>query len=138
MPYLKLSSVALPLETKRALAGELTQATLTALHRPASDAERTTVHFAAYAPEDVAIAGRLLADGQESDYTLEFSERNLTPQAKRQLVDALLPVLMQHLGLGANRGDAFKVNIIFRPYAAEDMAIGGRFLPELEREHRTL
>lgn len=138
MPYLKLSSLALSVQTKREIARGLTSATLSALTLPESDAERTTVHFASYTPEDFAIGGRLLADGQQSDYTLEVSERNLTPQSKRRLVDALMPVLMRHLGLGANPHDAFHVNILFRPYVPDDMAIGGRFLPELEHGQRTL
>lgn len=130
MPYLHLTSIPLPLETKRALARDLTAATLRALGLPEAHRARTTVQFAPKAPEDIAIGGVLWADGGEPDYFLQLTDYGLTREKEEALVRELLPAMLGALGLG--REDAFKVNIKFNHYDPNDFAIGGVFLPELQ------
>lgn len=138
MPYVLITTPALPLDVKRALASDLTDAILATLTLSDTERPRTSIHFVSFEPEDCAIGGRLLADGQSPEYTVEVSERNLTPQTKRLLVSAIMPVMVKHLHLDKEPRDADRISIIFRPYVPTDIVIGGRFLPELERNHRTL
>jgi phenylpyruvate tautomerase PptA (4-oxalocrotonate tautomerase family) len=131
MPYLHLTSLPLPLETKRALARDLTAATLRALGLPDADRARTTVHFAPTDPADIATGGVLWADGTPPDYFLQVTDHGLTPEKEAALVGALLPALLQGLGLPPGPPSAFLVNIKCNHYDPRDFAIGGVFLPDL-------
>ena len=94
MPYLHLTSAPLSLETKRALARDLTAATLRALALPDEHRARTTVHFAPVDPADLAIGGMLWADGGTPDYFLQVTDHGLTPEKECTLVRELLPALL--------------------------------------------
>lgn len=131
MPYLRLYSPSLSIELKRKLAIELTEAALTGLDYDDEARQRTTIHFVAIEPDDIAVAGELISDGGSPDYTLELTERHLNHDKKHAVVKTLLPVLMRNFGL--RKEQRWKVNIKFNSYQPEDFAVGGTFLNELER-----
>lgn len=130
MPFLRLYSPSLSIELKRKLAVQLTEAAIRGLEYPEEVQQRTTIHFVAIEPDDVAVAGVLVSDGGTPDYTLEVTERHLTQAKKHAVVKELMPVLMKNFGL--RQEQRWKVNIKFSSYALEDFAVGGTFLSELE------
>jgi phenylpyruvate tautomerase PptA (4-oxalocrotonate tautomerase family) len=131
MPFLRFYSPELPVEQKRLMAQELTEAVLRALHLPDQARDWTTVQFVPFRSEDFAVAGRLMSDTDRPDYHLEFTDRGLNRTKKEALVRILTPLLARLLDLPPDETD--RINIQFNEYHPEDMAVGGHFLDRLPR-----
>jgi phenylpyruvate tautomerase PptA (4-oxalocrotonate tautomerase family) len=129
MPYLRFFCPELPVETRRALARELTAGVVRALHLPPDAREETTVYFLPFHPEDVAVGGVLVADGADPTYHLEVIDRTISPDRRVALNRELTPLLAHLLGLGAEELD--RINLIFHSYDAHDLSVGGRFHDEM-------
>jgi phenylpyruvate tautomerase PptA (4-oxalocrotonate tautomerase family) len=130
MPYLRLYSPTLSIELKRKLAFQLTDATLRGFGYQDEARQRTTIHFVAFEPDDIAVAGELVADVGAPDYTLEVTEHDISDAQRRSVVKELLPVLMQNFGL--RKEQRCKVNIKFNTFSPSDLAVGGTFLNEVQ------
>lgn len=124
MPTLRLYGPALHLPHKRALAEELTEVLLEAL--PDQRREWVRIHFVDALPEDVAIGGVLLADGQHPDCLVELASPALTQRRKQDLANALTLLLARVLGL--RRHERQRIHVRFQTYRPEDLSIGGTFL----------
>lgn len=132
MPYMLLHSLDLPLDKKREIARELASAVIAALQLPEMTRKWTTVQFAPFRLEDVAIAGQLAADTHTADYHLDYHDRRLTYEKKAALVQRLTPLLARLLNVPPDQLDM--INILFYAYEPDDMAIGGRFISDMERQ----
>lgn len=129
MPGLRFYSPELPVEEKRIIAKELTEAVVRSLNLHEEGRYWTLVHFMPFKLEDFAIGGTLVADSQNPCYYLEITERDLTPEKKETLVRELTRVLANLFNLGPDQ--LYKINIIFLEYKPEDMAREGRFLSQM-------
>ena len=97
MPYIRLFSVPLPLDTKRRLAKDITEAVLRAM--PGHKREWTPGHFTPYRPEDFATGGKLIIDGLSRDYFVEFASPNFPAEEMKAVVESLTPLLADALGV---------------------------------------
>src|SRR5205814_1401971 len=70
MPYLRVHSVGLPREIKRTLATELTQTVVETRHLRGIERDGCTVQFSAVSPDDLAIGGKLIANGRLPEYAV--------------------------------------------------------------------
>jgi phenylpyruvate tautomerase PptA (4-oxalocrotonate tautomerase family) len=130
MPFLRLYSPALSIELKRKLAFQLTDAALRGFGYQDEARRRTTIHFVAIEPDDMAVAGELISDVGAPDYTLEVTEHDISDTQRHSIVKELLPVLMQNFGL--RKEQRWKINIKFTTFSPSDLSVGGTFLHELE------
>lgn len=129
MPYLRVHSLELPREVKRTLATELTQTIVETRHLRGAERDLCTVHFSAFAPDDLAIGGKLIANGRAPDYQLEYRDHDLSRNDKRKLARRITETMARVLDLQG--GDLMRVNVMFMEYERQDLAIGGTFLHEL-------
>jgi phenylpyruvate tautomerase PptA (4-oxalocrotonate tautomerase family) len=132
MPYLRFYTPELTVEQKRDIARDITEAMLRALRLPLEARDWTIVHFFPFSPENYAVGGVLSSDSGVVDYHLEVSDRSLTQPMRERIVAEVTPTLVRLLGLKDD--DRFKINIIFRSYSLDDLAIGGFFLRDIERQ----
>jgi len=132
MPYLRLTSLPLDDTTKRHLADELTATVLDVLtdEKP----EWTTVHFTAFDPTDVAVAGRLVADGAMADTHLELSAPGVDEKRWFALRNRLTDVLVDALAI--DDADRWHVNVKLNRYDAHSFAVAGNAADDLDdRRH---
>jgi phenylpyruvate tautomerase PptA (4-oxalocrotonate tautomerase family) len=135
MPYIRLYSPELTLEVKRDLSRTLTESALQALQFPDEARHRTFIHFIPYSLEDMAIAGTMLVDSLDPEYLLEVHERNLDPGKKEALVSRLTAAFSEVMQLAPEQ--AFKIHILIQEYSSADVAIGGQFISELDKNWKT-
>lgn len=129
MPYIRLASLPLSDETKRRLADELTATVLDIL--PDQKPEWTTVHFTAYAPDDMAVAGRLVSDGAPPDMHIEISAPDAVDEkAWIALRNRLTDVLVEELGISETAA-RWHVNVKLNRFDPHSFAIGGDAADEL-------
>jgi phenylpyruvate tautomerase PptA (4-oxalocrotonate tautomerase family) len=132
MPYLRVTSLPLSLEQKRDAVEVLTNTIAQALELSGDRRDWCTVQFTPFQPEDVAVGGRLVADGKQPALHLELSAHDLSRSSKRRLADALTRAMCDLFSLaGVER---YRVHVLFRDYAARDLAVGGLFLDEMWRK----
>jgi phenylpyruvate tautomerase PptA (4-oxalocrotonate tautomerase family) len=127
MPYLRLSSLPLDDATKRHLADELTATVLDIL--PEAKPEWTSVHFTPFAPEDFAIAGRLVSDGGIADTHLEISAPEVDERRWFALRNRLTDVVVEALGIPD--GERWHVNVKLNRYDPHTFSIAGNAADEL-------
>lgn len=132
MPYMRLHSLDLDVAKKREIARELTDAVIRALQLPEMARDWTTVQFVPFRPEDFSLAGQLAVDAHNADYHLDYHDRRLNYEKKAALVRELTPLLARLLDVPPDRLDM--INIMFHEYQPDDMAIGGRFISDMERQ----
>jgi phenylpyruvate tautomerase PptA (4-oxalocrotonate tautomerase family) len=126
VPYLRLQSLELGRELKRTLAIELTQTMVETRHLRGAERDLCTVHFAAFAPEDLAIGGKLVANGRAGDFQLEYRDHDLSRHDKEKLARRLTETVARVLELSGR--DLARVNVLFQDYQRHDLAIGGTLL----------
>lgn len=129
MPYLRLSSLPLDVETKRHLADELTATVLEILRD--QKPEWTSVHFTPFEPGDFAIAGRLVADGAIPDTHLEISAPEVDEKSWFALRNRLTDVLIEALGIPDS--ERWHVNVKLNRYDPHSFAVAGNATDELEQ-----
>jgi phenylpyruvate tautomerase PptA (4-oxalocrotonate tautomerase family) len=127
MPYLRLSSLPLDDATKRHLADELTATVLDIL--PEAKPEWTSVHFTPFAPEDFAIAGRLVSDGGIADTHLDISAPEVDERRWFALRNRLTDVLIESLGIPD--GERWHVNVKLNRYDPHTFSMAGNAADEL-------
>jgi phenylpyruvate tautomerase PptA (4-oxalocrotonate tautomerase family) len=128
MPYVRLASLPLAEETKRRLADELTATVLDIL--PDQKPEWTTVHFTPFAPQDFAVAGRLVADGAIPDTHLEISIGQDVDESKWiALRNRLTDVVVEELGI--DEPERWHVNVKLNRYDPHNFAVAGNAADEL-------
>ncbi|MDQ6943464.1 MAG: hypothetical protein M3169_13240, partial [Candidatus Eremiobacteraeota bacterium] len=130
MPYLRLSSLPLDDATKRHLADELTSTVLDVL--PDQKPEWATVHFTPFAPDDFAVAGRLVSDGAIADTHLEISAPDVDEKSWFALRNRLTDVLVEALAIPDS--DRWHVNVKLNRYDPHSFAVAGNATDELD-EH---
>jgi phenylpyruvate tautomerase PptA (4-oxalocrotonate tautomerase family) len=130
MPYLRLSSLPLDDATKRHLADELTSTVLDVLtdQKP----EWATVHFTPFAPDDFAVAGRLVSDGAIADTHLELSAPDVDEKSWFALRNRLTDVLIEALGIPDS--ERWHVNVKLNRYDPHSFAVAGNATDQLD-EH---
>jgi phenylpyruvate tautomerase PptA (4-oxalocrotonate tautomerase family) len=128
MPYLRLSTLLLDDATKRQLADELTATILDIL--PHEKPEWTTVHFTSFAPNDYAVAGRLVADGAIPDTHLELSATGVDERAWHALRNRLTDVVVEALAI--EPVDRWRVNLKLNEYDPHSFAVAGNASDELD------
>ena len=129
MPGLRFYSPELPIEQKRIMVKELTEAVGRSLNLQEEGRNWTLIHFMPFKLEDFAIGGALMVDTQNPCYYLEITERDLTTEKKEALVRNLTAVLADVFKLAPH--ELYKINIIFQEYKPEDMARAGKFLSQM-------
>ncbi len=135
MPYLRVTAPQLDAERRQAIATRLTEAVNDLLFDARGRLtreelrERTTVHFAPYAPDELFIGGRTPETRCTMDITLELSDWGMSARQRRRLARGLTPVLAEVFGVPQAGWDG--INIRFHPYHASEFAVGGRLLSDL-------
>jgi len=135
MPYLRITCPELSDDRRRGIAGRLTDAVNDLLFEPRGRLmrdelrERTTVHFAPYAPGELFIGARTPEARGARDITLELSDWNMSARQRRRLARGLTPVLAEVFDVPASGWDG--INIRFHPYRPSEFAVGGRLLSDL-------
>ena len=133
MPYLRLYSLELPRELKRTMVTELTQAVVETRRLVGDERDSFTIQFMRFEPEDLAIGGKLIANGRRPDYHVEYSDHGLDSRDKKKLAKEITETMARVLdGTGAG---GVRINVLFRDYAPRDFAIGGA-LPDDHRPSR--
>ena len=123
MPYIRLFSVPLPLDTKRRLAKDITEAVVRAM--PGQKREWTTVHFTPYRQEDFATGGKLIIDGLSRDYFVESTSPNFPAEEMKAVVESLTPLLADALGVCAH--ETYKIDIKCNSYDPGNASCGDLF-----------
>jgi phenylpyruvate tautomerase PptA (4-oxalocrotonate tautomerase family) len=123
MPYLRVCSLELPREVKRTLATELTETIVETRHLGVADRDSCTICFLAFAPDDLAIGGKLVANGRVPDVQLEYRDHDLAWKDKRKLARRLTATVARVLALEGD--DLARVNVLFCDYNARDFAVAG-------------
>ena len=95
MPYMKLTSAAQAPKARAQIARELTDAVVRLMTPPFGRGlppealrERCTVHFTPYEDDAFAIGGRMMADRNEKEVTMEFADWGLNVRRQRRLAGA--------------------------------------------------
>ena len=127
MPYLRLSSLPLDDATKRHLADELTATVLDIL--PGQTPEGTSVHFTPFAPDDFAVAGRLVSDGAIADTHLDISAPEVDEKGWFALRNRLTDILIEALGIPPS--ERWHVNVKLNSYDPHTFAVAGNAADEL-------
>jgi phenylpyruvate tautomerase PptA (4-oxalocrotonate tautomerase family) len=127
MPYLRLSSLPLDDATKRHLADELTATVLDIM--PDQKPEWTSVHFTPFAPDDFAIAGRLVSEGAIPDTHLDISAPEVDERSWFALRNRLTDVLIEALGIPET--ERWHVNVKLNSYDPHTFAMAGNAADEL-------
>ena len=130
MPYLRLSSLPLDDATKRHLADELTSTVLDIL--PDQKPEWTSVHFTPFAPDDFAIAGRLVSEGAIADTHLDISAPEVDERSWFALRNRLTDVLIEALGIPDS--ERWHVNVKLNSYDPHTFAVAGNAADELPED----
>ncbi|MBV9577547.1 MAG: hypothetical protein JO057_03035 [Chloroflexi bacterium] len=135
MPYLRITCPELSRERRQAIASRLTDVMNDLLFEPRGRLtrqdlrDRTTVHFASYAPGDLFVGARTPEDRGARDITLELSDWNMSARQRRRLARGLTPVLAELFEI---REFAWSgINIRFHAYRPSEFAVGGYLLSEL-------
>lgn len=123
MPYLRLYSLELPREVKRTMVTELTQAVVDTRHLVGEERDALTIHFVPFDPEDLAIGGKLVANGRRPDFHIEYSDHGLNARAKGKLAKEITLTMSRVLDPASTAG--VRINVLFRDYVAHDLAVGG-------------
>jgi phenylpyruvate tautomerase PptA (4-oxalocrotonate tautomerase family) len=123
MPYLRVHSVGLPREIKRTLATELTQTVVETRRLRGIERDACTVEFTAVSPDDLAIGGKLIANGRLPEYAVEYRDHDLSRRDKRKLARRITETMGHVLALHGQ--DIMRVNVLFTEYHTADFAIGG-------------
>ena len=126
MPQLRVQSMELPRETKRMLATELTQTVVEARHLRGLERDLTPVRFVRCAADDVAIGGKLVANGRAPDVEVEYRDHDLTGADKRKLARRITDTVGRVLGLGGDQ--LMRISVLFVEYETRDFAVGGTLL----------
>jgi phenylpyruvate tautomerase PptA (4-oxalocrotonate tautomerase family) len=126
MAYLRIHSLDLPRDMKRMLATELTQTVVEARHLHGVERDLCTIHFATFAPEDLSIGGKLIANGRAPDFQVEYRDHDLTSSDKKKLAHRITDTMARVLGLAG--GDVMRVSVLFVEYDTRDFSIGGTLL----------
>jgi len=126
MSYLRIYTPELPVDLKRQIAKEVTDALVRSLELPEDYRLHTTIHFIPFRPEDMAVGGELAVDNDELHYQVEVYDRYLMPPKKRVMAAELTAVLGRLLGLGSEK--LGNIYVRFCEYALDDLSIGGIFL----------
>jgi|HubBroStandDraft_6_1064221.scaffolds.fasta_scaffold409143_2 phenylpyruvate tautomerase PptA (4-oxalocrotonate tautomerase family) len=126
MPYLRIYTPELSVDLKRRIASELTEHIVSSLDLPEEYSHHTTIHFISFKPEDMAVAGKLVADGEQPHYQVEIYDRYLMP-AKKETMAREVTALMGRL-LELSKDQLPNIYVAFREYAGTELAIGGIFL----------
>ena len=130
MPGLRFYSPELPVELKRIMAKELTDAVVRSLNLLEEGRNWTIVQFMPFKLENCAIGGSLMnVDAENPFYYLEILDSGLTREKKETLVRELTPLMANLLNLAPHQ--LYKLSILFQEYKPEDMARAGRFLSQM-------
>jgi phenylpyruvate tautomerase PptA (4-oxalocrotonate tautomerase family) len=129
MPYLRVHSLELPREIKRTLVTELTQTVVETRHLRGAERDFCTIHFTAFAPEDLAIGGKLIANGRVPDYQIEYRDHDLSRSDKKKLARRITETMGRVLDLQG--ADLMRVNVLFVEYDTNDFAVGGTMLHDM-------
>jgi len=135
VPYLRITSPELDAGRRQAIAARLTEAINSLLFDPRGRLsreelrERTTVHFAPYAPGQLFVGGQTPEARGSLDITVELSDWGMSARQRRRLARGLTPVLADLFAVPRAAWDG--INIRFHPYQPSEFAVGGRLLTEL-------
>ena len=121
MPYLRVSTLPLELDTKRRLANELTATVLDVL--PDERPEWTSVHFTPFDAESFATGSRLVSDGAPAHTHLELAVAAIDERAWFALRNRLTDVLAEELQIAD--ADRFHINVKLSRYELHDVAFAG-------------
>ncbi|MDQ6924635.1 MAG: hypothetical protein M3154_00170 [Candidatus Eremiobacteraeota bacterium] len=94
--------------------------------------ERATVHFTPFAPNDFAVAGRLVSDGAIADTHLEISAADVDEKSWFALRNRLTDVLIEALGIPDS--ERWHVNVKLNRYDPHSFAVAGNAADEID-EH---
>lgn len=134
MPYLRLYSLELPRELKRTMVTELTQAVVETRHLIGDERDGFAIQFMRFEPEDLAIGGKLIANGRRPDYHVEYSDHGLDSRDKKKLAKEITETVARVLD--GNGAGGVRINVQFRDYLARDFAVGGALPEEHHRPGR--
>lgn len=135
MPYLRITCPELSIEQRITIATRLTAVINDLFYNPRSPMtreelrERTTIHFIAYAPHDLYIGGRTLAERGAVDLTVELSDGGMSVRQQRRIAQILTPNLAELFAVPRDQIDG--INIRFHSYPPTDFAVGGQLLADL-------
>jgi phenylpyruvate tautomerase PptA (4-oxalocrotonate tautomerase family) len=121
MPYVRVSTLPLDLDTKRRLADELTATVLDVL--PEERPEWTSVHFTPFDAESFATGSRLVSDGAPAHMHLELAVAEIDERAWFALRNRLTDVLADQLNIAD--ADRFHINVKLSRYELHDVAFAG-------------
>lgn len=129
MPFIRVFVPQPTIEQKRAIAQKITDTVLDVLKMPDTSKDWTTIHFVGYEPEDLAVGGKLTADGAAPEYLIEYTDIAPSQGIKDQLAHRLTHSLGEALELGPN--ERLKINVTFLPTSADNVAVGGHTIRQL-------
>jgi len=105
---------------------------------PGAKPEWTSVHFTPFAPEDFAIAGRLVCDGGIADTHLDISATEVDERSWFALRNRLTDVLVEALGIPPS--ERWHVNVKLNRYDPHTYSMAGNAadeLPAVSGEHES-
>ena len=129
MPYIRLFVPEVSADKKREIATDMTDSILGALKMPEEAKDWLTIQFVTYKPEDLAVGGRLIADGSAPEFYVDYIDLEINQRLKEDLARVVTASIGRAFSLQpAQYG---RVNFRFQGVTPDEIAMGGLFVRKL-------
>jgi phenylpyruvate tautomerase PptA (4-oxalocrotonate tautomerase family) len=129
MPYIRLYVPELSADQKREVAKDLTDSVIGALRMPEEARDWLTIHFVTYAAEDLAVGGKLVADGGAPEFYVDYIDLDINQRIKDDLASAVSASIGRAFRL--QPGQMGRINFRFQSVSPDEIAMGGHFVRKL-------
>ena len=129
MPYIRLFVPEVSVDKKREIAKDVTDSVLGALKMPEESKDWTTIQFVTYKPEDLAVGGKLIADGSAQEFYVDYIDLDISQGLKEDLARAVTASVGRAFELQPSQYG--RVNFRFQVVTPDEIAMGGHFVSKL-------
>lgn len=129
MPYIRLYVPELSTARKRELAQTLTDAVVRVLQMPEEARDWLTTHFVTYSAEDLAVGGKLVADGCAPEFMIDYIDLDTNQRIKDDLAHEVTLAVASAFEL--EPGQLGRISFRFQGLSPDEIAMGGHFVRKL-------
>ena len=96
---------------------------------PEESKDWLTIQFVTYQPEDLAVGGRLIADGSPPEFYVDYIDMEMNQRLKEDLAREVTASIGRAFSL--QRAQYGRVNFRFQGVTPDEIAMGGLFVRKL-------
>jgi phenylpyruvate tautomerase PptA (4-oxalocrotonate tautomerase family) len=129
MPYIRLYVPEISIDKKREVAQSVTDTVVQTLQMPPEARDWLTIHFVTYGGDELAVGGRLIADGATPEYYVDYIDLDVNQRIKDDLAREVTATLGRAFAL--EPGQLGRINFRFQGVSPDEIAMGGHFVRKL-------